>query len=171
MMKSKKKLFGLIAAALAVVAVALWLFLDAVGFKTVIDLGFSQNITIDYHTGLKILTGIATEKEVLGSTLTTTYTTFNFISLVTVLVALIGAAGVFMGKKAGKIGVLCLLVSAILMFLTPVFVPMFFSDNYKETVEKLGDAFSVVLATPAIISGVIMVLSAGVGAYASTLKK
>lgn len=166
-----KKTLGYLAAFLALVALVLWGCLDAFGFKVVSDglLGKTENVT--NYTGFKVFFGITEKTEIWGQTLITEVSGFNWMSLVTYLFGLVGIFCILAGKKLSKVGVVALLLTTVLVFLSPVFASWFFVGDFKDGVKQMGDAFSVILATPAIISGVILALSSLIGAFSLTLKK
>ena len=169
-----KKTLGYLVAFLALVALVLWGCLDAFGFKVVSDglLGKTESVT--NYTGFRVFFGITEKTEMWGQTLITEVSGFNWMSLVTYLLGLVGIFCILAGKKLSKVGVVALLLTTVLIFLSPVFASWFFTDDFKESIknlEELKSEFDVILATPAIISGVILALSSLIGAFSLTLKK
>ena len=74
-------------------------------------------------------------------------------------------------KRLSKIGVIALLLTTVLVFLSPLFVEWFLVAEQKDLVKELGDAFTISLSTPAIINGVVLGLATLFGVGSLLVKK
>ena len=168
-----KKTLGYASAFLAFVALILWGFLNAIQFKTVIDLGFlGKSKTITNYSGFRILFGITNKSEnFLGQTVLTEISKINWMSLATYVLGLVGIFCMIIRRRLSKIGVIALLLTTVLVFLSPLFVEWFLVAEQKDLVKELGDAFTISLSTPAIINGVVLGLATLFGVGSLLVKK
>lgn len=74
-------------------------------------------------------------------------------------------------RRLSKIGVIALLLTTVLVFLSPLFVEWFLVAEQKDLVKELGDAFTISLSTPAIINGVVLGLATLFGVRSLLVKK
>ena len=133
-------------------------------------LGKSETIT--NYSGFRILFGITNKSEnFLGQTVLTEISKFNWMYLATYVLGLVGIFCMIIRKRLSKIGVIALLLTTVLVFLSPLFVEWFLVAEQKDLVKELGDAFTISLSTPAIINGVVLGLATLFGVGSLLVKK
>lgn len=171
--KINKKTLGRAAALLAFISLVLWGVLDAIQYKVVLDLGIlGKSETVVSYKGFKVLLGIVEKGEsVFGTIYSVQVSNLNWMMLITYVLGLVGIFSMLIRRKLSKIGVISLILATVLLFLSPVYFEWFLVADQKEAITNLGDAISFCLATPAMISGVILGLASLLGIGSLLLKK
>ena len=150
--------FKFVALAMGLVVIA-FAFLNVVSFT----IDFIATSTTTSYTGFQAIFGYSVSKEVLGSTVTTTYLGFSIMNLLAYLLPLAGGIlMMFKNKFMNLIGTLLFVVGTVFLFLVPNFTV---TEYYANATRALG-----VGAILSAVASILGTLASGVVVYTGMKK-
>ena len=128
--KLNRKSLGYLSSFLILVSLVLFGVLKSYDLEYNI-LGKYEEVTS--YSGFEVLLGITEKSEsIFGMTIVVELSTFNWILFATYIIGVVSMLSLLINKKgARKFGVIALLITTVLIFLSPLFIEMFMTDDLE----------------------------------------